>query len=419
MALMQKIFRKRFLVAFAMGMSSGLPLLITITLMQAWAREAGLSLKEIGLMALVGLPYTLKFIWAPLFDRFTLPFLGRRRGWLLVTQLLVVGSIVAMGLTDPAQSETQLTLFVLTAFLITFFSASQDIVIDAYRREDLADNELGFGSSCYIYGYRMGMLLVSGGGLILADFLSWTLVFGAMAICMLPGIITTILSPEPELTAPPPKSFRETVLAPFIDFFSAKEALAILAFILLYKVGDNMAAALSTPFYLDMGFSKTEIGTMVKLAGFWATLAGSFAGGVLMLKTGINRSLWLFGFLQMISTAGFAVLALAGHSIVLLAAVVGFENLSAGMGTAAFVAFMASITNKRFTATQYALLTSFMGVPRVVISAVTGFMAQSMGWFAFFVFCTLVAIPGMLLLLKFAPWRKTVAANPAAVPTVP
>ncbi|MCK5228214.1 MAG: MFS transporter, partial [Desulfobulbaceae bacterium] len=330
----------------------------------------------------------------------------RRRGWLLVCQVLLFLAIIVMGLTDPASGPIQVMFFVLAAFLVTFFSASQDIVIDAYRREDLVDRELGLGSSYYIYGYRIGMLVVSGGGLILADHLSWSMVFFIMALCLVPGMITTFIAREPPVTEKAPAGFRESVIDPFADFFRQPGAIWILVFILLYKVGDNMAAALSTPFYLDMGFSKTEIGTVVKLFGFWATLGGAFLGGVIMLKTGINRSLWLFGFLQMISTAGFALLAQVGYNIGLLTGVICFENLSAGMGTAAFVAFMASITNKKFTATQYALLTSFMGVPRVLISSVTGFMAEGLGWFVFFLFCTFIAVPGMLLLVKFAPWSE-------------
>ena len=402
----RKILDKRLIVALLMGMASGLPLLITITLMQAWAKDAGLSLKSIGLMALVGLPYTLKFVWAPVFDRFTLPFLGRRKGWLLVMQGALFFAIIGMGLTNPGKGGFNITLFVLAAFLITFFSASQDIVIDAYRREDLTDRELGLGSSYYIYGYRIGMLVVSGGGLILADHLSWAKVFFLMALCMVPGIITTIIAREPLVSEEAPVTFKESVVDPFVDFFVRGGAIWILVFILLYKVGDNMAAALSTPFYLELGFTKTEIGAVVKLFGFWATLVGAFLGGVVMLQLGINRSLWIFGVLQMVSTAGFALLANAGYNISLLTGVICFENLSAGMGTAAFVAFMASITNKKFTATQYALLTSLMGVPRVLISSVTGFMAESMGWFMFFLFCTIIALPGMLLLLKFAPWGK-------------
>jgi len=382
-----------------MGFACGLPLLLTITVLQAWMKEQGVDLTVIGMMALVGLPYTLKFLWAPFLDRFTLPFLGRRKGWLLIAQIALLLAIAGLGLTQPGK-DPWMVAFV--AFLVTFFSASQDIVVDAYRREDLADEELGLGSSFYIYGYRVGMLLASGGGLILADHIPFSLVYVIMAACMLPGILTTFLAREPALVAGTPQTIKEAVFAPLADYFSRNGALYILAFILLYKIGDTMASAMTIPFYLDMGFSKTEIGTVVKLFGFWATIAGSLIGGTIMLRMGVIRSLWYFGFLQAVSTAGFAVLAHIGHSVPVLSAVIAFENLSSGMGTAAYVAFMASITNKRFTATQYALLTSLMGVPRVLAAAPTGFLAKSIGWEAFFIACTLIAIPGMILLLKVA-----------------
>ena len=391
----------RMLVALLMGFACGLPLLLTITVLQAWMKEEGVDLAVIGMMALVGLPYTLKFLWAPFLDRFTLPFLGRRRGWLLVAQVALFFSIAGLGLTDPKDNPWMLAF---AAFLVTFFSASQDIVVDAYRREDLPDEELGLGSSLYVNGYRVGMLLASGGGLIMADHMPFSMVYLIMAFCLAPGIITTFFAPEPETKLGTPKTIKEAVIEPMVEYFSRQGALWILAFILLYKIGDTMASAMTTPFYLDIGFSKTEIGTIVKLFGFWATIAGSLAGGVLMLRLGINRCLWYFGFLQAVSTAGFAVLAQIGHSIPFLSAVIAFENLSSGMGTAAYVAFMASITNKKFTATQYALLSSLMGVPRVLASAPTGFLVKSMGWEGFFIGCTLIAVPGMLLLIKFASW---------------
>jgi PAT family beta-lactamase induction signal transducer AmpG len=307
-----------------------------------------------------------------------------------------------LGFTDPGKNPV---MMVFAALLVTFCSASQDIVVDAYRREDLADAELGLGSSLYINGYRVGMLLASGGGLILADHMPFTMVYGIMAACLLPGIITTILTPEPLISEGKPKSMKEAVIEPLVEYFSRENAILVLAFILLYKLGDTMASAITTPFYLDIGFSKTEIGAVVKLFGFWATLAGSLIGGVFMLRMGINRSLWIFGFLQAISTAGFALLAHIGYNLPVLSGVIAFENLTAGMGTAAYAAFMGSITNKRFTATQYALLSSLMGVPRVLASAPTGFMAKQMGWESFFVLCVFIAVPGMLLLLKFAPWH--------------
>ncbi|MBU2591710.1 MAG: AmpG family muropeptide MFS transporter [Nitrospinota bacterium] len=395
------IFSRRMVVSFIMGFACGLPLLLTSTVLQAWMKKEGMDLTLIGLMALVGLPYTLKFLWAPFLDRFTLSFLGRRRGWLLVAQIALALSIAWLGFASPAKNPA---MMVFAAILVTFFSASQDIVVDAYRREDLADEELGLGSSFYINGYRVGMLLASGGGLILADFLSFSKVYLIMALCMLPAIITTLLTPEPVVSEGAPKTMREAIIEPMREYFSRDNAVMILAFILLYKIGDTVASAITIPFYLDIGFSMTEIGTVVKIFGFWATIAGGLIGGMLMLRIGINRALWIFGFLQAISTAGFALLAHTGYSIQLLSAVIAFENLTGGMGTAAYAAFMASLTNKKFTATQYALLSSLMGVPRVIASAPTGFLAKHMGWENFFILCVLLAIPGMLLLLKFAPW---------------
>ena len=404
------------LVALLMGFSCGLPLLLTITLLQAWMKEEGVGLTLIGMMALVGIPYTVKFLWAPFLDRFTLPFLGRRRGWLLVAQVALIFSISGLGFTDPGKNPWMVAF---AAFLVTFFSASQDIVVDAYRREDLTDEELGLGSSLYVNGYRVGMLLASGGGLILADHLPFSAVYLIMAACMLPGVITTLLAREPEVTLGTPRTMREAVFDPLLEYFNRQGALWILAFILLYKIGDTMASSMTLPFYLDIGFTKTEIGAVVKLFGFWATVAGSLIGGVIMIRLGISRSLWVFGFLQAISTACFAVLARIGHSVPALSGVIAFENLSGGMGTAAYVAFMASITNRKFTATQYALLTSLMGVPRVLASAPTGFLAKNLGWEGFFIVCTLIAIPGMLLLLKFAPWTLIAAQCPMPIDQFP
>jgi len=390
------------LVALLMGFACGLPLLLTITVLQAWMKEQGVDLTVIGMISLVGLPYTLKFLWAPVLDRFTLPFLGRRRGWLLVAQVALMFSISGLGFTDPGKNPWMMAF---AAFLVTFFSASQDIVVDAYRREDLPDEELGLGSSLYVNGYRVGMLLASGGGLIMADHMPFFMVYQIMAACLLPGVVTTLLAPEPVIYEGTPETLREAVFDPLIEYFSRRGALWILAFILFYKIGDTMASAMTIPFYLDIGFSKTQIGTVVKLFGFWATVAGTLIGGVIMLRLEINRSLWIFGFLQAASTAGFAVLARVGNSLPLLSTVIAFENLSSGMGTAAFIAFMASITHKKFTATQYALLSSLMGIPRVMASAPTGFFAKNMGWESFFISCTLIAAPGMLLLFKFAPWN--------------
>jgi len=328
-----------------------------------------------------------------------------------MSQIALMASIAGLGYSDPVKNPW---MMVAAAILVAFFSATQDIVIDAYRREDLPDEELGLGSSMYIYGYRLGMLLASGGGMILADHMSFQRVYLIMSLCLLPGVITTLLTPEPGINADLPRSMKEAMVNPLIDYFKRSGALWILSFILLYKIGDTMASAISTPFYLEIGFSKTEIGTVVKLFGTAATMIGALLGGLFLLKLGISRGLWVFGVLQALSTACFAILAKIGYNMSMLAAVIAFENLSSGMGTAAFVAFMASITNKKFTATQYALLTSLMGLPRALASSVTGFMAKNIGWEGFFIGCTLIAIPGLLLLLKFAPWRSSLSREDRA-----
>ncbi len=396
------------LVALMMGFSCGLPLLMTITVLQAWMKAEGVDLTVIGLMSLVGLPYTVKFLWAPFLDRFTLPFLGRRRGWLVVAQFALMLSIIGLGSTNPASNPGMVAA---VAFLVTFFSASQDIVVDAYRREDIADVELGFASSLYINGYRMGMLLAGGGGLILADRISFSAVYVIMAACLLPGIITTLLAPEPKINGKTPKSIKAAVIEPLVEYFSRSGAIWILSFILLYKIGDAMATTMTTPFYLDIGYSNTEIGTVVKLFGFWATIAGALLGGLLTLRIGLYACLWVFGILQAISTACFALLPQMGHSIPALAGVIAFENLSSGMGTAAFVAFMAMMTDKRFTATQYALLSSLMGIPRVFASAPTGYAVKYMGWESFFIACALMAIPGLLILLKSSTFNVSLTKS--------
>jgi PAT family beta-lactamase induction signal transducer AmpG len=399
-SILRRVLSPRMLVALMMGFSCGLPLLLTLTVLQAWMKQEGVDLTVIGAMSLVGIPYTLKFLWSPMMDRYVPPLLGRRRGWLLISQVLLTGSIIWLGYTDPVLNPFRIAM---VSFLVAFFSASQDIVVDAYRREDLSDAELGLGSSLYVNGYRLGMLLASGGGLILADHIPFSLVYLIMALCMVPGMITTLLAPEPPDTAGIPLSLREAVIDPLREYFGRPEALWVLAFILLYKIGDSMASAMTMPFYLDIGFSKTEIGAVVKLFGFWATLIGALAGGVTLLKIGIYKGLWVFGFLQAVSTAGFSLLSVTGPSVLMLSSVIAFENFTGGMGTSAFTAYMASITNKKFTATQYALLSSLMGIPRVVAAAPTGYIAKLTGWTAFFLFCTAVAIPGLLLLVRLKP----------------
>ncbi len=406
--MIKQMLSKKMLRAFVMGFSCGLPLLLTLSLLQAWMQQENVDIKMVGMVSLIGLPYTLKFLWAPFSDRYVIKFFGRRRGWLLLFQIFLAASIMLIGFTNPGTSPL---LTACAAFITAFFSASQDIVTDAYRREDLSDKELGLGSSLYVNGYRLGMLLASGGGLIMSDHFTFQKVYFIMGLCMIPGIITTLLSPEPKAAQGMPKTLKESVIEPLKDYFSRDLALPILAFILLYKIGDTMASGITTYFYLDIGFTKSQIGTIVKMFGTWATIAGGLIGGVIMLKVSIRRALWIFGFLQALSTAGFALLAAVGNLPFLLAAVIAFENLTGGMGTAAYAAFMASITNRKFTATQYALLTSLMGIPRVVLSAPTGIFAEFFGWETFFILCAVAAIPGMIILFKVMPDSQETKGN--------
>lgn len=399
------IFNKRMLICVFTGFSSGLPLYILISLLPAWLRSEGVDLKAIGLFSLISLPFTWKFIWAPLFDRYTLP-LGRRRGWLLITQLALLFSIPAFGYLH---AQLDIWTIAYLAAVVAFFSASQDIVLDAYRRELLPDIELGLGNVIHVNAYKIAGLVPGSISLILADHLPWDSVFIITALFMLPGLAMTLLVKEPLIKAGAPKTLKQAVVEPFHEFISRKgirSALTILAFIFLYKLGDSMATALATPFYLDMGFSKTEIGLVAKNAGLWASVVGGILGGLWMIQLGINRALWLFGLVQMIAILGFAWLAVVGHDVLVLALVIGFEAFGVGLGTAAFVAYIAQTTHPLYTATQFALFTSLAAVPRTVANAGTGFMVERMGWFNFFVACFLLAIPGMLLLYKIAPWNS-------------
>jgi len=400
------LFTRKMLTCIFLGFSSGMPLYVLISLVPAWLRDNGVDLATIGLFALVGLPYTWKFLWSPLMDRYKLPFLGRRRGWALLTQVLLLLSIGLLGHFNPS---TSLQAIVWIVFAVALFSASQDIVIDAYRRELLADDELGTGTSFWINAYRLSGLVPGSLALILADHLPWSVVFWVTGAFMLVGIVTTLMIREVSDDALAPHTLREAVVDPFVEFFSRdggiKAGLSILAFLFLYKLGDNMATALATPFYIDMGYSLSEIGSVAKVAGLWASIAGGVLGGIIMLKVSINRALWLFGFVQVITILPYIWLSQAGHSLPGLFVVVSGEYLGVGLGTIALTAFMARETSRAFTATQFALFSSFIAVPRTVANASTGFIVEAVGWTQFFVICTIVAIPGMLLLLKVAPWN--------------
>lgn len=394
----------RLWLAALMGFAGGLPLLLTLTVLQAWLTAEDISLTTIGLLGLVGLPYSIKFLWAPLLDRFKPLALGRRRGWLLLAQIALAGSIVLLGLQDPS---TNIWGIVAAGSLIAFFSATQDIIIDAYRRESLPDSEQGLGASYYVYGYRLGVLLAGAGGLILADIIGFSGVYFVMAAIMLACVVVTLLAPEPEAESSP-RSLSESFIGPFVEFFTrrndAKRALLVLIFIVIYKLGDNLANHMAIPFYLELGFSNTEVGSVAKIFGTGALLFGVFLGGAFTLKMGLYRAMWVIGVLQAMSTACYVFLALAGYHLGWLAAVIGFENLTVGMGTAALLAFMASLTNRQFTATQFALLSTLATLPRALLSAPSGFMAEQLGWPQFFVVCALLALPGLLLLPLLRQW---------------
>lgn len=400
------LLTKKMLICIFTGFTSGLPLFILISLLPAWLMDSGLELKAIALFSFIQLPYVLKFLWAPLFDGFSFS-MGRRRGWLIIFQVLLLISISVAGLLDP---KSQIMTVAIISTAIAFFSASQDAVIDAYRRELLLDNELGLGTAIHVNAYRIAGLIPGSLALILADVFAWELVFFITGLFMIPGIILTILIKEPLLKVMPPKTVKEAVIEPFMEFINRKgikEAILILLFIFLYKIGDSMATALATPFYMDLGFSMTEIGVIAKTVGFWASIIGGILGGILMIKIGINRALWIFGFMQMFATLSFAWLAISGYSPLILGITVGLEFFAAGLGTTAFIAYIAKTTNPKFTATQFALFTGLSAVPRTITNASTGYLVEFFGWHNFFIFCSFIAIPGMILLIKIAPWNKS------------
>ena len=389
------LFSRQMLICVFTGFASGLPLYLLINLLPAWLRSEGVDLKAIGLFALIQLPYTWKFIWSPLMDRFTPPFLGRRRGWMLITQVALIASMAGFGVFLPQQDIWSIAAL---AVGVAFFSASQDIVLDAYRLASLVPGSLS---------------------LILADRLPWPWVFAITALFMLPGLLLTLSVSEPALRAAAPKTLRDAVVMPFKEFISRQGwqgAAWVLGFIFLYKLGDSMATALATPFYLDTGFSKTEIGLVAKHAGLWPAVIGGLLGGAWMLKLGINRALWVFGVVQCVSILGFVLLDQVGPDLRVLALAIGFEALGVGLGTAAFIAFIARSTHPAYTATQFALFTSLAAVPRTVANAATGYLMDALGWTPFFLLCTVLALPGMLLLYKVAPWGDDPPAQEADAP---
>ncbi|HRP23973.1 MAG TPA: AmpG family muropeptide MFS transporter [Thauera sp.] len=411
------------LICIFTGFASGLPLYLLLNLVPAWLKTEGLSLKAIGAFALIQFPYTWKFLWAPLLDRYgILPWLGRRRSWMFVSQLGLLASIAWLGQLSPVD---HLALVVGLTAALALLSATQDIALDAFRREILPDAELGLGNAIHVNAYRIAGLVPGSLSLILADHLPWSQVFVITAAFMLPGLAMTLLVKEPLAAAGTPRTLRDAVVEPFREFFGrhgVQSALLVLAFLFFYKLGDSLCTALATPFYLDMGYSKTEIGVIAKNAGLWPMVIGGILGGIWMLKLGINRALWIFGVVQFVTILGFVWMAWLGPGestparLVVLATVIAGEAIGAGLGTTAFVAFMARSTHPAYTATQLALFTSLMAVPRTFINATAGWLVEALGWTNFFWLCFALAVPGMLLLFRVAPWHgdRTTGAQAAA-----
>ncbi len=393
---------RRVAPLLALGFASGLPLALTGGTLQAWATIEQVSLQEIGFLTLVGTAYTLKFLWAPLVDRYAPPWLGRRRGWMVLMQVLLALGMLAMGCLSPGQSLLPLALL---AVFVAFCSATQDIAFDAYRSDVLRKDERGAGAALSVLGYRLAMLVSGGLALIIADqWLGWGTTYMLMGALMLLLALASFWAPEPEVPAQTPRSLQQAVLEPFQEFFGRPEAITVLVLIVLYKLGDAFAGALSTTFLIRAaGYTATEVGTVNKLLGLAATIVGALAGGALMARLGLYRSLMLFGALQAISNLGFWVISVGPHNVWLMAAGVGIENLCGGMGTAAFVALLMGLCNQQFSATQFALLSALSAVGRTYLAGpLTPQLVQSAGWPTFFLLTVLIALPGLWLL----HWRR-------------
>lgn len=413
--LLPVFLQPRMVLVFLLGFSSGLPLALTGGTLQAWLTDAGIALPTIGRFALVGIPYTLKFLWAPLLDECRPPLLGRRRGWALVAQAALILSIIALGCCDP---KTDLMLLAGLSFVLVIASATQDIIVDALRTELLTESEYGAGAGVYVMGYRIAMLISGALALYLADAtdgagLSWHSVYWVMAACMSVGVIAVLASPEPargplqeDEGSSPHQSLRlrERVILPFTEFFRRPAAVSILSFVTVYKLSTTMATALTVTFLMSRGYSKTEIATVSKVYGLIATILGTLAGGALMTRISLKRALWIFGIVQSLAGLSFLILTLVPKSTPLLILVLTTENFMIGLGVAAISGFMMKICSKQFTATQFALLSSLTAVSRVVLVSQAGEIASAFGWTTFYLFSVSLAIPGLLLLTQFDRW---------------
>ena len=399
-----KFLTKNLVIIFLLGISSGLPLALILSTLKALLVDRGFDIKTIGFFSLISLPYTLKFCFAPIMDSIGLPILtkifGQRRSWMVLSQLFLIIFIAALG---TAAIFGSLGTIAVLALLIAFASASQDIVIDAYRIELIEKENQGLAAGFYVYGYRIGMLISGAGALILADLIGWKAVYFFMAVFMLIGIITTIFAKDVERDWKQEKYdffswFKNSVIKPFQDFTAHQKWPAIIAFIICFKLGDAFAGNLTLPFLLELDFTKLEIASVVKTFGLFATLSGVFVGGVLVKKLNLNKSLWIAGFAQMISNLAFSHLSQIGHNVEVLYFVIFIENFSCGIGDAVFVAYLSGLCNIKFSATQYALLSSLATLSRSVLSSSAGIFVVSLGWYNFYIFSTFLAIPGLIFL---------------------
>jgi PAT family beta-lactamase induction signal transducer AmpG len=397
-----RVYRDPRIVAIVlMGFASGLPLALTGATLAIWLKESAITLTAIGLFAPVGISYNLKFLWAPAMDRVRLPFLtahfGRRRGWALLIQFLLALAILALGFSDPASDLTRVAI---CAIIVAFLSASQDIVIDAYRVELLTKDEQGAGAAATQIGYRLGMLASGAGALYLAQYFSWRAAYGVMAVLMLASMLVILATREPQ--APPVMRgpwLENTVVAPFADFAQRRFWLLILIFVVLYKFGDALAGVMSGPFYIELGFEKSEIASITKVFGVIASIVGVSLGGIAVYRWGLMRALLLCGALQMVSNLMYVVQLWAGHDVGMLAVTIAAENITGSMASAAFVAYLSSLCSPAFTATQYALLSALAATARTLLASSGGFFADHLGWGAFFVLATACCLPGLALLL--------------------
>jgi PAT family beta-lactamase induction signal transducer AmpG len=396
------VFNRRMFTLLLLGFSSGLPLALVGGTLQAWMASVHADLSLIGVFSLVGLPYTLKFLWAPLMDRYSPFFLGRRKGWIFFTQIALMLALVGMSFADPIQ---QPALLAILAFLVAFSSASQDIVVDAYKTEILNQNEFGIGASIANLGYRLALLFSGAFALILSDHISWRQIYLIMAGFLSIGIMGSLLGPNipSERT---PKTLQEAIIEPFFNFFQRKNVLGLVMFILFYKMDVVVAMALMTPFMMELGFTKTDIGIVMKGFGLMATLLGTFLGGLWMSLIGLKRSLWLFGILQGISGICFYLLSKMGHHYPMMITTIVAENFFSGMGNASYAAFLMSLCHPKFTATQFALLTSLMAITRTFAGSLTGFLAKAVGWDSYFLISIALMIPGLWLLIFFDTWMQ-------------